>query len=80
VKDNGLYMSVNIPNVIVGTVGHGKSEFQERFEKMGCTGPYSSEKLALIIGGVVLAGELSLLAALTNQHELVKSHQAFERR
>ena len=80
VKDNGLYMSVNIPNVIVGTVGHGKSDFQDRFEMMGCTGPHGSEKLALIIGGVVLAGELSLLAALTNQHELVKSHQAFERR
>ena len=80
VKDNGLYLSVNIPNVIVGTVGHGKSDFQDRFEMMGCTGPHGSEKLALIIGGVVLAGELSLLAALTNQHELVKSHQAFERR
>lgn len=80
VKDNGLYMSVNIPNVIVGTVGHGKSEFKNHFEMMGCVGPHGSEKLALIIGGVVLAGELSLLAALTNQHELVKSHQTFERR
>lgn len=80
VKDDGLYMSVNIPNVIVGTVGHGKTDFQERFAMMGCTGPHGAEKLALIIGGVVLAGELSLLAALTNQHELVKSHQTFERR
>jgi hydroxymethylglutaryl-CoA reductase (NADPH) len=80
VKNDQLYMSVNIPNIIVGTVGHGKEAFQSHFEMMGCTGPEGSEKLALIFGGVVLAGELSLLAALTNQHELVKSHQAFERR
>jgi hydroxymethylglutaryl-CoA reductase (NADPH) len=80
VKKDALYMSVNIPNIIVGTVGHGKTTFAERFKLMGCEGPHASEKLAMIIGGVVLAGELSLLAALTNQHELVKSHQAFERR
>ena len=79
VRGDILSMSVNIPNIIVGTVGHGKSLYQERFKMMGCTGDSGSEKLALIIGGVVLAGELSLLAALTNQHELVKSHQAFER-
>lgn len=79
IKDGDLYFSVNIPNIIVGTLGHGKEAFQAHFENMKCTGDHAAEKLALITGGIVLAGELSLLAALTNQHELVKSHTKFER-
>jgi hydroxymethylglutaryl-CoA reductase (NADPH) len=79
VKDGDLYFSVNIPNIIVGTLGHGKEAFEDHFKKMNCTGDHAAEKLALITGGIVLAGELSLLAALTNQHELVKSHTKYER-
>lgn len=79
VKGDDLYFSVNIPNIIVGTLGNGKDAFQTHFETMKCTGNHAAEKLALITGGIVLAGELSLLAALTNQHELVKSHTKFER-
>ncbi len=79
VKNGDLYFSVNIPNIIMGTIGHGKGPFKDRFEAMGLTGNHASEKLALIAGGVVFAGELSLLAALTNQHELVRSHTIYER-
>lgn len=79
IKDDHLYFSVNLSNIIVGTLGHGKEAFQKHFETMGCIGNHAAEKLALITGGIVLAGELSLLAALTNQHELVKSHTKFER-
>ncbi len=79
VKDGDLYFSVNLPNVIMGTLGHGKEAFQARFEAMDITGDHGAEKLALIAGGIVFAGELSLLAALTNQHELVKSHTHYER-
>ena len=39
----------------------------------------ASNRLAGIIGAIVMCGELSLLAALTNQDELVKSHILFER-
>lgn len=75
-----LYFSVNMPNIIVGTVGNGKSlDFAVKNMKlMGCTA--DSEKLAAIIGATVLCGELSLLAALTNQGELMKAHIALERR
>ncbi len=79
VNDDGLYFSVNIPNIIMGTVGHGKGPFKDRFDAMGLSGDHAAEKLALIAGGVVFAGELSLLAALTNQHELVRSHTIYER-
>lgn len=80
VKQGNLYFSVNIPNVIVGTTGHGKDAFKERFNEMGCSGEHGAETLAMIAGGIVWAGELSLLAALTNPHELVKSHTTFERK
>jgi hydroxymethylglutaryl-CoA reductase (NADPH) len=82
VKDGHLYFSTTIPNIIVGTVGNGKNEshFQERLETMGCKGASSSQTLAHLVGATVLAGELSLLAALTNPHELMKAHTTIERK
>lgn len=82
VRDNQLYFSTTIPNIIVGTVGNGKNEahFQERLETMGCKGPSSGQTLAHLVGATVLAGELSLLAALTNPHELMKAHTSIERK
>ena len=82
VKSGDLYFSVTIPNVIVGTVGNGKNEspFQERFLKMGCAGAGGSQTLAHLVGATVLAGELSLMAALTNPHELMRAHTSIERK
>ena len=39
----------------------------------------SSRRLAMIAAAVVCCGELSLLAALTKNGELVRSHLAMER-
>jgi hydroxymethylglutaryl-CoA reductase (NADPH) len=82
VRDGNLYFSVTIPNIIVGTVGNGKNEaiFHDRLVKMGCEGPRGSQTLAHLIGATVLAGELSLLAALTNPHELMRAHTSIERK
>lgn len=81
-----VYFSVNIPNIIVGTIGNGKHhpEITERLKLMGCTPDpvapgKSAERLAEIIAATVLCGELSLLAAQTNRGELTKSHMLFER-
>jgi hydroxymethylglutaryl-CoA reductase (NADPH) len=81
-RGQDLYFSVTLPNIIVGTIGHGKNNeaMMERFTKMGCLGDGGAQKLAHITAGVVLAGELSLLAALTNPHELMKAHLAIERK
>lgn len=81
VVDGNLYFSVNLPNVIVGTVGNGKNEgiTKQNLEMMNCVGDGSSEKLAAIIGATVLCGELSLMAALTNNGELIRSHLVIER-
>ncbi|MBM3909250.1 MAG: hydroxymethylglutaryl-CoA reductase [Firmicutes bacterium] len=82
IREGHLYFSTTIPNIIVGTVGNGKSEsyVQERLEAMGCRGESSSQTLAHFVGATVLAGELSLLAALTNPHELMKAHTTIERK
>lgn len=78
--DGSLYFSVNLPNIVIGTLGNGKDvDFAvQNLKLMGCEG--NSEKLAAIIGAVVLCGELSLLAALTNEGELMKAHISLERR
>ena len=86
-NDNELYFSVNLPNIICGCVGNGKDlDFvKENLKLIGCLDENyklvdnASERMAKIIGAVVLCGELSLLSALTNQDELVRSHIMLER-
>ncbi len=83
--DGSLYFSVSLPNLIVGTVGNGKGlDFvTENLAQMGCTPNddigASSRRLAMICAATVLCGELSLLAAQTNQGELMQAHHKFER-
>ena len=86
VRNDNLYFSVTLPNIIVGTVGNGKDLpfVLENLELMGCTktdkAGESASRLAVIAAAVVLCGELSLLAALTNSGELMRSHLLIERR
>ncbi|MDR2723598.1 MAG: hypothetical protein LBB25_00105 [Holosporaceae bacterium] len=78
-----LYFSVNLPNIVVGTIGNGKNlPFALRnLEQMKCypSDPYSSQRLAALIASAVLCSELSLLATLGNQGELMRSHIKLER-
>ncbi len=81
-QGDDLYFSVTLPNVIVGSVGHGKDALDsaQNLEKLQGEGPQGAHRLAHLAAGLVLCGELSLMAALTNPNELVKSHQAIERK
>lgn len=85
VDENGLYFAVTLPNVIVGAIGNGKHlpHTRENLERLGCLEDrapgQNAQRLAAICGAVVLCGELSLLAALTNQGELMAAHQKLER-
>lgn len=85
-RGEDLYFSVTLPNIIVGTVGSGKTfDFvRENLRILGCLEErevgQNARRLALIAGCAVLCGELSLLAAQTNPGELVKSHLKLERR
>jgi len=84
-RDGDLYFSCTFPNLIVGSVGAGKDipEIQENLEKMGCQDERApgdnARRLAGVCAGVVLCGELSLLAAQTNPGELVRTHMELER-
>ena len=85
-RGDDLYFSVTLPNLILGTIGNGKTlEFvQENLQLLGCTEQrepgVNARRLAVIAAATVLCGELSLLAALTNQGELMNSHIKLERK
>ncbi|GBF36238.1 MAG TPA: hydroxymethylglutaryl-CoA reductase (NADPH) [Methanothermococcus okinawensis] len=79
-EENGLYFSVTLPDVPLGTVGGGtRVETQkECLEMLGCSGSGKALKFAEIVGGAVLAGELSLLGALASGH-LARAHMQLGR-
>ncbi len=78
--ERGLYISVFIPALEVGTVGGGTSlpTQQEALSIMGCAGSGKARKFAEIAAAVILAGELSTLAA-QSKGELAKAHSALAR-
>lgn len=79
-KNGDLYMSVSLPNLIVGTVGGG-TRFptqQECLKMIGCSGQGTARKFAEICTALVLAGEISIMAALT-VGEFTQAHERFGR-
>lgn len=85
VRDEGLYFSCTLPNIIVGTVGSGKNlpQIEDALTRLGCREDRevgaNSRRLASLIAATVLCGELSLLAAQTNPGELMSTHLTMER-
>lgn len=74
------YFSFTIPALIVATYGGGVGLATQRecLEMMDCYGTGKVKKLAEIVAGVVLAGELSLNAAVISD-EWVSSHEDYGR-
>lgn len=68
--EGNLYASVTLPNLIVGTVGGGTGlpTQKECLELMDCYGTGKARKFAEVCGAVVLAGEISIAAALSAGH------------
>ncbi|XP_018592382.1 3-hydroxy-3-methylglutaryl-CoA reductase a isoform X2 [Scleropages formosus] len=81
-----LYISCTMPSIELGTVGGGTNlpPQQSCLEMLGVQGASedcpgeNARQLARIVCGTVLAGELSLMAALAAGH-LVKSHMTHNR-
>lgn len=82
VRNGDLYFSVSLPNIIVGSVGHGKDalDANKNLESLDVKDVFGAQKLAQIAAALVLCGELSLMAALTNTNELTQSHKRIERK
>jgi hydroxymethylglutaryl-CoA reductase (NADPH) len=78
--DGDLYASVTLPRVVLGTVGGGTTlpAEQECLELLDCSGTGCATKLAEILGGAALAGELSVVAALASD-TFAGAHAAFGR-
>lgn len=79
-EDGGLYASLTMPNLIVGSVGGGTSLPSQRecLEIMECYGAGNGRKFAEICCALALAGELSIAAAISSGH-FVSAHKKLGR-
>ena len=75
-----LYISMTIPSLIVATYGGGTGLATQRecLDLLGCYGRDKVHKFAEIVAGTVLAGELSLAAAISSS-DWVSSHEKYGR-
>ncbi|WDO11224.1 hydroxymethylglutaryl-CoA reductase (plasmid) [Streptomyces murinus] len=84
-RDGDLYFSCTLPNLIVGTIGNGKSlaTVEDALDRLGCHSERpvgdNARRLAALTAATVLCGELSLMAAQTNPGELMRTHTRLER-
>jgi hydroxymethylglutaryl-CoA reductase (NADPH) len=78
--ERDLYISITIPSLIVATYGGGTGLATQRecLELLDCYGKGKVHKLAEIIAGVVLAGEISLASAISSL-DWVSSHEQYGR-
>jgi hydroxymethylglutaryl-CoA reductase (NADPH) len=78
--EKDLYMSITLPSLIVATCGGGTGLPTQRecLEAMECYGPGKVFKFTEIVAGTVLAGEISLAAAISSL-DWVSSHEQMGR-
>jgi hydroxymethylglutaryl-CoA reductase (NADPH) len=79
--ENGdYYWSITLTSLIVGTYGGGTALPTQRecLELLGCYGKGKAHKLAEIVAGTVLAGDISLTSAVLAE-TWVNSHERFGR-
>lgn len=78
--EGDLYASVTLPALTVATVGGGTGlgTARECLEILGCAGEGGAPKLAEIAAATLLAGELSMAAAIASG-EFVNAHEEYGR-
>ena len=78
--EDGLYLSLNLPSLVIGTVGGGTHlpKQQEVLKLMGCVGNGKVERFAKLIAGFALALEISTYAAIVSG-EFAKAHEKLGR-
>jgi hydroxymethylglutaryl-CoA reductase (NADPH) len=77
-REGNLYVSVSLPNLTVGTVGGGTylPGARDCLRMLGCEGSGRARKFAEICAATVLAGEVSIIAALASG-DFAKAHATF---
>jgi hydroxymethylglutaryl-CoA reductase (NADPH) len=78
--DGSLYTSVTLPNLIVGTVGGGTKLPTQKacLDLLGLAGSGHARAFAEVTAALLLAGELSIIGALTAGH-FTRAHQRLAR-
>jgi hydroxymethylglutaryl-CoA reductase (NADPH) len=76
-ENKDLYFSVYLPALMLGTVGGG-TRLKTKKEAIAITGAKNITELVEVLAGAVLAGELSLLASLS-EGSLAEAHQKLGR-
>lgn len=78
--EGDMYLSITIPSLIVATYGGGTGLATQRecLELLGCWGRGKVNRLAEIVAGAVLAGEISLASAISSS-DWVSSHEQYGR-
>ncbi|MFH0828451.1 MAG: hydroxymethylglutaryl-CoA reductase [Candidatus Omnitrophota bacterium] len=81
VNNGDLYISVTLPNLIVGTVGGGTSlpTQSECLALLGCKGDGTAKKFAEICAATVLAGEISIMGAVA-AGQFASAHKKYGRK
>lgn len=79
-EEGDLYASVTLPSLTVATVGGGTGlgTGRECLEMLGCAGTGGAPKLAEIAAATLLAGEISMGAAIASG-EFVAAHETYGR-
>lgn len=79
-RDGDVHASVTLPSITVATVGGGTGlgTSAECLAMLGCAGAGKAKKLAEIVGATLLAGDLSMGAAIASG-EFVAAHEAYGR-
>jgi len=78
--DEGLYLSLNLPNLVIGTVGGGTHlpAQSEALDVMRCKGTGKVERFAELIAGFALGLEISTYSAIVSG-EFAKAHEKLGR-
>lgn len=79
-KGGDLRVTLHLPNLLIGTVGGGTGlgTQKECLELLGCYGQGKAKKFAEIIASTVLAGEISVIAAVVTG-SYVQAHEKYGR-
>ncbi len=79
-NDGDLYVSVNLPDLIIATIGGGTGlgTAKEYLELLGCYGTGNVRKFAEIVASVLLAGEISMWGAIVSG-EFSEAHDRYGR-
>ncbi len=75
-----LYVSLQLPSIVAGTVGGGVSLPTQRecLEMIGCYGKGKAKKFAEVVAATVIAGEISLAASIV-AGDFVSAHEKYGR-